>query len=110
MSDKTIKSSEITPEHAYLNRRNFIRAGLLAGTTVATGLTYRFFNQPPPVEVVTTGIENVKPGAFAILNEKQNTFEEITNYNNFYEFSTDKRAVASEAREFITRPWTVEVG
>ena len=42
-----IKSSEITDEQTYLNRRNFIRAGLLAGTTLTTAGLYRFINQPP---------------------------------------------------------------
>src|SRR5205814_1660285 len=36
-------------------------------------------------------------------------FEDITNYNNFYEFSTDKQAVAQVAKNFVTRPWTVSV-
>jgi sulfoxide reductase catalytic subunit YedY len=105
-----IKSSEITDEKTYLNRRNFIRAGLLAGTTLATAGVYRFINPPPPKAVVTAEIQNIiKPSDFR-TDEKLNTFEEITNYNNFYEFSTSKTAVARQAEDFITRPWTVEVG
>lgn len=107
---KDIKSSEITPENVYLNRRSFIRAGLVAGTTLATGLTYRYFNPPPPKEVVTEEIENLARRPNFNAPEKPNSFEEITNYNNFYEFSTDKRAVARKAQDFVTRPWTVEVG
>ena len=104
-----IKSSEITPESVYLNRRSFIRAGLVAGTTLATGLTYRFFNPPPPKEVVTAEIGNLaKPPEFKV-EEPLNTFEEITTYNNYYEFSTGKGAVARAAENFVTRPWTVEV-
>ena len=61
-----IKSSEITPEHVYLNRRNFIRASLLAGTTLATGLTYRFFNPPPPAEIAGETIEVVIPMQFRL--------------------------------------------
>jgi len=109
MSDKTIKSSEITPESVYLNRRNFIRAGLIAGSTAATALTYRFFNPPPANEVVTTSIENVKPAQTVSVDDKLNTLEEITNYNNFYEFSTDKSEVARRAGKLLTRPWSVEV-
>lgn len=105
-----IKSSDITPESTYLNRRNFIRAGLFAGSAVATGLTYRLFNPPPPGEVVTAEIQNLSKSEQPAIDEKLNTFEEITNYNNFYEFSTTKTAVAREAQSFITRPWTVEVG
>lgn len=105
-----IKSSEITDEQTYLNRRNFIRAGLLAGTTLATAGIYRFINPPPPKAVVTAEIQNIiKPTDFR-TEEKLNTFEEITNYNNFYEFSTSKTSVARRAENFITRPWTIEVG
>jgi len=110
MSEK-IKSSEITPEGVYLNRRNFIRAGLLAGTAAATTVTYRLFN--PQAVTETTGeavdIPSTKPAQYSPPDEKANTFEEITNYNNFYEFATDKSSVASKARKFVTRPWTVEV-
>ncbi len=105
-----IKSSEITDEQTYLSRRNFIRAGLLAGTTLATTGVYRFFNPPPPKEIVTAEIQDIaKPSDFR-TEEKLNTFEEITNYNNFYEFSTSKTAVAREAQDFVTRLWTIEVG
>ncbi len=105
-----IKASEITPESVYLNRRNFIRAGLFAGSTVATGLAYRYFNPPPPKEIATEAITNLeKPTEFRV-SEELNSFEDITNYNNFYEFSTTKTAVARKAENFITRPWTVEVG
>jgi len=107
-----IKSSEITNEETYLNRRNFMRAGLLAGTTLATAGLYRFINPPPPKEVVTAVIENVaKPENLGLAAEdKLNSFQEITNYNNFYEFSTSKTAVARKAENFVTRPWTIEVG
>jgi len=105
-----IKSSEITSESNYLNRRNFIRAGLIAGTAGATALTYRYFNPPslPPVDVKNiSGIELPKNFSTA---ETPNTFEQITNYNNFYEFGTSKNEPASEAQALVTHPWTVEVG
>jgi sulfoxide reductase catalytic subunit YedY len=110
-----IKSGEITDEKTYLSRRNFLRAGLLAGTTLATAGLYRFFNQPPPAEVKTGIIENIAKSdssatAAATTADKLNSFEEITNYNNFYEFSTSKTAVAREAENFVTRPWMIEVG
>ncbi|HEV8158215.1 MAG TPA: protein-methionine-sulfoxide reductase catalytic subunit MsrP, partial [Pyrinomonadaceae bacterium] len=105
-----IKSSEITDERIFLNRRNFIRAGLLAGTTLATAGVYRFINPPPPKAVVTAEIQGLTKPADFRTEEKLNTFEEITNYNNFYEFSTSKTSVARRAENFITRPWTIEVG
>jgi Sulfite oxidase and related enzymes len=108
MAEK-IKSSEITPEAMYLNRRNFMRLGLLAGTAAATGLTYRAFNPPPPPDVVTAPITRELERSPLSSAETPNTFEEITNYNNFYEFSTSKTAVARNAQTLVTRPWTVEV-
>ncbi len=110
MSEK-IKSSEITPEGVYLNRRNFIRAGLLAGTAAGTTAAYRLFNPQAARQTTEEGvvISSAKPAQYSPPNEKANTFEEITNYNNFYEFSTDKSSVAGKARRFVTRPWTVEV-
>ncbi len=105
-----IKSSEITPENVYLNRRNFMRAGLLAGTTLATAGVYRFFNQPPPKEIVTAQIQDIKQPSDYKIEEKLTTFEDVTNYNNYYEFSTSKTAVARNAENFVTRPWTIEVG
>lgn len=110
MSDRTIKSSEITPEGVYLNRRNFIRAGLIAGSTAATALTYRFFNPRPPDQVQTPDIATVESTASAPVDEKLTSLEDITNYNNFYEFSTGKSEVARKAQDLITRPWTVAVG
>lgn len=105
-----IKSSEITGEQTFLNRRNFIRTGLLAGTTLATAGIYRMINQPPPIPVITAEIQDIaKPNEFQTA-ENPNSFEQITNYNNYYEFSTSKTAVARAARNFVTRPWTIEVG
>ena len=112
-----IRSSEITDQKTYLNRRLFIRGAILAGSVGATGLLYRKLNPPPAVVEERPKIAGlVKPSsdeamrsAFKV-NEPLTSFEDITNYNNFYEFSTDKQSVASEARGFVTRPWTVEVG
>ena len=107
-SDPKIKSSEITPEGLYLDRRNFIRAGLLAGSAAVTGLAYRYFS-PTGLTAAEAGtpteVAGVPPGADALTS-----FEDITNYNNYYEFSTSKTAVARASRDFVTRPWTVEVG
>lgn len=111
-----IKSSEITDQKFYLNRRLFMRGAALAATTVATGALYRALNPPPPVtrpgaqlaQVVKPAPEDGASAAFT-TNEKLTSFEDITNYNNFYEFSTDKRGVAAKAEGFVTRPWTVTV-
>jgi sulfoxide reductase catalytic subunit YedY len=112
---KKIHPDEVTPEALFLNRRNFIRGGLLAGSAALTGLVYRSLS-PGPVEsqrapeTEAAQIRNVESAPNFSVNEPKNTFEDITHYNNFYEFSTTKTAVASRAEALITRPWTVEVG
>ena len=111
-----IKSSEITDKKVYLNRRLFLRGAALLGTTAATALLYRKLNPPTaekPAGDKLTNItqaprdESVRQGF--TVNEKLTSIEDITNYNNFYEFSTDKRSVASESKGFVTKPWTVSV-
>ncbi|MEP7337552.1 MAG: protein-methionine-sulfoxide reductase catalytic subunit MsrP [Acidobacteriota bacterium] len=106
-----INSSEITSEQNYWNRRNFIRGAVLAGTTAATGLLYRQLNTPGREAKKVDLAELPTKGGYATpAGEAATPFEDITNYNNFYEFSTDKQAVARRAKNFVTRPWTVEVG
>jgi len=111
-----IKSSEITDKRVYLNRRNFMRGAGLAATTASTAFLYRKLN-PPAAEtpkgeklanVATSATEDGARQGFSV-NEKLTPLEDITNYNNFYEFSTDKRSVAFESRGFVTKPWTVAV-
>jgi sulfoxide reductase catalytic subunit YedY len=111
-----IKSSEITPQSVYLNRRTFMRGAALLATTAATGLLYRQLNATPQPRVEGAKLsEVVKPEAGEAaasgytVNEKLTSFEDITSYNNFYEFTTDKRDVARVASGFVTRPWTVSV-
>ena len=112
-----IKASEITDQKIYLNRRLFMRGAVLAGSVAATGFLYRKLNPPAAVVteqpriagLITTPSDDAMQKGFKV-NEPQTSFEDITNYNNFYEFSTEKRSVASEARGFVTTPWTVEVG
>jgi len=112
-----IKSSEITDRRLYLNRRTFMRAAALAATTAATGLLYREINPPPLPEKRGQKLADLQPApapgagsspAFSV-NEKKTSFEDITNYNNFYEFTTNKSGVAREAQNFTARPWTVSV-
>ena len=112
-----IKSGEITEQSVYLNRRNFIRGAALVATTAGTAGLYRALNPPPPPPRVAQKIENIikadpKDSSDAAFKttEKQNSLEEIANYNNFYEFTTDKAGVASLAAKFVSRPWTVAVG
>jgi sulfoxide reductase catalytic subunit YedY len=105
-----IRSSEITSESTYLNRRNFIRGGLAAATLGATALTYRFFNPAPLPPVDVKDISDVELPRNFSTGEEPNKIEEITNYNNFYEYGTSKSEPARMAQQMVTRPWAVDVG
>ena len=110
-----IKSSEITDQKVYLNRRLFMRGAVLAGSAAATGFLYRKLNPPAAVVeerpriagLITTPSDDAMRQGFK-TSEPLTSFEDITNYNNFYEFSTDKGCVATEAVNFVNRAWTVE--
>jgi sulfoxide reductase catalytic subunit YedY len=111
-----IKSGEITDKKFYLNRRLFMRGAVLAGTTLATGLIYRELIAPEPEERREAKPENViadvqssKVNAPLGADESLTSFQDITHYNNFYEFSTNKSSVARLSKNFTTRPWTVSV-
>ena len=109
-----LPSSEITPENVYLNRRNFIKAGLLVATAATTGWVYKTLNSPSKTAVKTAEINVIKPTAPAssgfTVNEPKTSLQDITHYNNFYEFSTNKDVVADVAANFKTTGWKVEVG
>lgn len=110
-----ISSNEVTDEKVWLNRRNFMRAGVLAATTVATGAIYRKLNYPRKPTVVQAWLADVKPAADnvaipgAFTTETKSSYDDITNYNNFYEFSTIKDAVAYAAQGFVTTGWKLSV-
>lgn len=99
-----VRSSEITPKDTYLSRRDFMKAA-----TVATSAALLAACAPTAAD----DSQNDKPvptsNATDELGNVVNTYEDITNYNNYYEFTTDKSSVAKLARNFTTSPWTVEV-
>ena len=109
-----ISAREVTDPAIYFNRRNFIRTGILAASAVATGLAYRRLNPVATGKVETARIEGViapatnEVGGFRVA-EPETSLENITHYNNFYEFSTDKEGVAPAAAGFDTKGWQVSV-
>ncbi|HRX01729.1 MAG: protein-methionine-sulfoxide reductase catalytic subunit MsrP [Anaerolineae bacterium] len=113
-----IKSSEITPESVYHDRRKFMKGvGLAALGGLAVAACAPAVAQPTAAPAAATTGGTIAPAAPAAsgamtdeLGDPVNTFEEITNFNNFYEFTTDKEKVAGMATDFPTRPWTVEIG
>ncbi len=108
-----IKSSEITDKEVFLSRRLFMRGAALAATAVGTAWVYRQFASPSQDSKIgekITGVRSAAESASQSTSEAKTALQDITHYNNFYEFSTDKRAVASLAKNFVTRPWTIAVG
>ena len=104
-----IRSSEITDKRLYLNRRDFVRAA--AGTVVATATTVigtEVFLQADQPAAHGRKLQNVKHSLLS-TDEKPNTWEQITTYNNYYEFGPDKDSPSLLARNFKTEPWTVAV-
>ena len=102
-----ISSSEITPRGVYLNRRNFLAgAATLAGATLLGGRLHDVIS--PNVAAMASTKLNYSKGPFG-TTEKQTPLQDITHYNNYYEFSTDKYEPADLAKNFQTRPWTVRV-
>ena len=98
-----VKPSEITPYSLYLSRRDFIKAaGLATGTALLAACA------PSATPTVPPEAANL-PQKSDERGDPANTYEEITNYNNFYEFTTDKQGVAPMSQGFKTSPWTVEV-
>ena len=104
-----IKSSEITPKQTYLSRRDFMKAaGLAAGalTLAACAPSLMPAAQPTATSSPASAAISQKTDE---LGSKVNSFNDITNYNNYYEFTEDKAGVAPLAAGFKTSPWEVEV-
>jgi sulfoxide reductase catalytic subunit YedY len=99
-----IRPSEITSETNYLNRRQFMRAGSIAGATLLAG--------PALSAVVPDGdrakLPDVRKSPFS-TTEKPNSYEDVTTYNNYYEFGTGKEDPFRNAQDFEARPWSITV-
>ncbi|MBA2501643.1 MAG: protein-methionine-sulfoxide reductase catalytic subunit MsrP [Pyrinomonadaceae bacterium] len=108
-----IKSSEITDQKVYFNRRLFLRGAALAASTAVTGLLYRQLTTPsdetPAAVEKIANVQSPAQTATTATSEPLTPRADITNYNNFYEFSTSKTSVAGRARNFNARPWTISV-
>src|SRR3984885_12246236 len=103
-----IPSSEITPKGLYFNRRKFLAGTVLAGAAAAVGLRFRELGSPSTIVQADAKIEDIKKSSFS-TTEKITPYKDVTNYNNYYEFSTDKYEPAGLAKNFKIRPWTVTI-
>ena len=99
-----IPSSEITPEGVYFNRRKFIQATAAGAAGLALGPSALGAEERQEQEIPAR-FQNMR----SELDERLNSYEDITTYNNFYEFGTDKPDPARNSGDFEPRPWTLEI-
>lgn len=100
--------SEVTPKRLYLNRRNFLTgATALAAAGLAGRRALEMFS-PSQKALAATKLSNLRKSPFS-TTEKQTPYQDVTHYNNFYEFGTGKEDPAKNATHFRTSPWTVKV-
>ena len=119
-------ASEITPQWLYMNRRRFMQAtGTLVGGALVGACNMPDMEEPasgqtadaPDAPAANAAAPAASAGESVAydslmdeLGDPVNSFKDITNYNNFYEFTTDKGRVATMARDYPSSPWQVEVG
>jgi methionine sulfoxide reductase catalytic subunit len=103
-----VRSSEITPKSLYLNRRKFLAGAALAGVAAATGAGLRELISPSTTALAGTKIDGIKKSPLS-TTETVTPYKDVTTYNNYYEFSTDKDGPAKLAQNFRTRPWKVKI-
>ncbi len=99
-----IPESEVTPEELYLSRREFMRgAASLVGAAALLGAGAG--------RALAQGSADVgdELRGLGTTDERLNTYEAITTYNNFYEFGFDKSDPSRNSGEFVTSPWTVTI-
>jgi methionine sulfoxide reductase catalytic subunit len=103
-----LTEADITPKSVYLNRRQILRAMGVAGAAVIGGRVFSHFAFPPATVDAGTKLNVAVKSPFS-TTEKINTFEDVTHYNNFYEFGTDKSDPSRNAGKFRSSPWTVSI-
>jgi sulfoxide reductase catalytic subunit YedY len=96
--------SDITDERLYLRRREFIQTAAVPAVAALAGLV------PAPAQASPgqDALPNVRKGVVT-LDEPLTPWEDITSYNNFYEFGMDKSDPARNSKKFRARPWTVKI-
>src|SRR3989454_12397130 len=104
-----LRSSDITDKNVYLNRREFLGATAATTAAVVAGVlgSEAFVRAATPAPHGRK-LENVKKTPFG-ADEKPNKWEDITTYNNYYEFGIDKDSPSMFARNLKTEPWTVAI-
>jgi sulfoxide reductase catalytic subunit YedY len=102
MKIKKIPSSEITPEHIYNDRRNFIKnLGLILGSTALSAFANKSFAALHKLPSFAQAKEREK--------EKLSSLKDITSYNNYYEFGTSKSDPYDYAEKLNIDPWSISI-
>ena len=98
--------SDVTPRSIWVRRREFIKLATGAVAGVGAGLVL-----PDTDAAAQTGqkLPGVKPSPLSTTGEKLNSYKDITTYNNYYEFGTDKADPVEYAKKFQTNPWTLTI-
>jgi methionine sulfoxide reductase catalytic subunit len=99
-----ILPSEITSERNYLNRRRFLRDGAIAAGTL---LAAPAFSAVLP-DGTQAELSDVARSQYSTA-EEPNSFDDISTYNNYYEFGTGKEDPSRNSGDFVPRPWTISV-
>jgi methionine sulfoxide reductase catalytic subunit len=99
-----IAPSEITPEEVYLERRHLITAGLASAALGGLGASRTFAAAPASLAALPAA-----RNAAMSISDAPNSYEDITTYNNYYEFGTGKEEPAIQSRDFKPTPWSVKV-
>ncbi|NIO10135.1 MAG: protein-methionine-sulfoxide reductase catalytic subunit MsrP [Deltaproteobacteria bacterium] len=103
-----IKSSEITDKKVYLNRRQFLMGASISAVALGTGLALPSMSVQSEKGPKGGMLDGVQKSPFS-TEELKTPYKDVTSYNNFYEFGTDKYSPAKQAKRLVTRPWTVAV-
>jgi sulfoxide reductase catalytic subunit YedY len=103
-----LRSSEITGKDLYLNRRQFMLAASAAAVSAGAAVSGAVSLFSPDAAVAGEKLANLKKSSYS-TNEKPNSLKDITSYNNFYELGVEKTDPAQNAKDLVTRPWTVTV-
>jgi sulfoxide reductase catalytic subunit YedY len=108
---------EITPEKQYTSRKDFIKALGIAGMSAAVLAACKekpFVSGdeiPGETAIVSdSGSAPVVGSSTGELDDPLTAYDSVINYNNFYEFTTDKEGVARLAKNYQTSPWEVKIG
>ena len=105
-----IPYSEITPKSVYMNRRKFLTgAAAAAGAAALVARPMADWIEPRTAFAATTKLDNLTKSSLSTVGETLTPFKDVTTYNNYYEFGTDKGDPSKNAGRFQTAPWSVSV-